>query len=82
MNMLNFSSWRHWLGLVVAITTMTTTACTQPKATSRPAQSQPLTSATLNWIGNSSYYVADKKGLFAENGLVAEEIFLPTSSEV
>ncbi len=82
MNMFNFFSWRHWLGLAVAVTAMTTAACTQPKATSTPAQSPPLTSATLNWIGNSSYYVADKKGLFAENGLVTKEMFFPSSSEI
>ncbi len=82
MNMLKFSSWKHWLGLAAMVTTMTTTACTQPKATSTPAQSQPLTTATLNWIGNSSYYVADKKGLFAENGLVTKEMFFPSSSEI
>jgi ABC-type nitrate/sulfonate/bicarbonate transport system substrate-binding protein len=55
------------LGLVVMVTT--------------PAQSQPLTSATINWIGDSSYYVADKKGLFKVSGLDVKEVFSPSVSK-
>lgn len=82
MSILKFSAWKYWLGLAVACTTLTTTACTKPEDTTTSSQTQPLTSATVNWIGDSSYYVADKKGLFKKNGLTTKEAFFASPTDM
>ncbi len=74
--MLKLSSWSGWLGLAVAVTALTTTACTQkPNTTAAQSstQLQPLTSVTSDWIGFSSYYVAAQKGLFASTVSAAKD---------
>jgi NitT/TauT family transport system substrate-binding protein len=76
MNMLKLSSWIGWLVVTVVFTTITTTSCTQqsPDTPVKPSsQLQSLTSATSDWVGFSSYYVAAKKGLFTENGLTVKD---------
>ncbi len=88
--MFKLSSWMRWLGLSFAALTLTI-ACTRPPSPtatapaaspSAPASTQPLISATNNWIGHSGHYVAVKKGLFTEAGLKVEDLFFQSSSEM
>ena len=78
--MLKLSSWKNWLGLAVAFTALTSTACTQkPNATATTPERLPLTSVTSDWIGFYSYHIAAKKGFFADNGLAIKDS-LPLSA--
>ena len=92
--MFKISGWMRNLGLATAALTLTI-ACTQQPQTTTPtnpaaspssappaAQSKPLVSTTLNWIGYSSHYIAVKKGLFKEAGLNVEDLFLQNSTDI
>jgi NitT/TauT family transport system substrate-binding protein len=92
--MFKISAWLRHVGLAVAALTLTI-ACTQQPKTTTPtnpaaspssappaAQSKPLVSTTLNWIGYSSHYIAVKKGLFKEAGLNVEDLFLQNSTDI
>jgi NitT/TauT family transport system substrate-binding protein len=92
--MFKISAWLRHVGLALAALTLTI-ACTQQPKTTTPtnpaaspspappaAQSKPLVSTTLNWIGYSSHYIAVKKGLFKEAGLNVEDLFLQNSTDI
>ena len=83
--MFKISGWMRNLGLATATLTLTI-SCTQQPQTTTPinpaAQSKPLVSTTLNWIGYSSHYIAVKKGLFKEAGLNVEDLFLQNSTDI
>jgi NitT/TauT family transport system substrate-binding protein len=86
--MLKLSSWLRWIFLSFVAFTLAV-ACTQqpnntaPSATSSPSpsSSQPLISATNNWVGYSGHHVAVKKGFFAQEGLKIQDLFFQSSSE-
>ncbi len=87
--MFNLPAWTRWLGLAIATLTLTIACTQQPDSKTTPAapaptttSTKPLVSATNNWIGSSSHYVAAKKGLFAENSLKVEDVFFQSSSEM
>jgi NitT/TauT family transport system substrate-binding protein len=87
--MFNLPTWTRWLGLAIAALTLTIACTQQPDSKTTPAatsptttSTQPLVSATNNWVGSSSHYVAVKKGLFAENGLKVEDLFFQSSSDM
>jgi NitT/TauT family transport system substrate-binding protein len=92
--MFKISAWMRQVGLALAALTLTI-ACTQQPKTNTPtnpgtspssappaAQSKPLVSTTLSWIGYSSHYIAVKKGLFKEAGLNVEDLFLQNSTDI
>lgn len=75
------------ISLAVAVLTLTIACTKQPNSTTTTTtaptpQSKPLVTATVNWIGHSSYYIALKKGLFAEAGLKVEDLFLQSGSDL
>jgi NitT/TauT family transport system substrate-binding protein len=82
-------SWSRWIVLSV-VALVLTIACTQkpnvtaPVSSSSPATtSAPLVSATVDWIGYAGYYVALKKGFFAQAGLnIKDSYFKSLSDEV
>ncbi|WP_373541186.1 ABC transporter substrate-binding protein [Chamaesiphon sp.] len=84
--MLKLSAWLRWIFLSFIAFTLAV-ACTQqpnnppPNATSSPSSSQPLVSATNNWVGYSGHHVAVKKGFFAQEGLKIQDLFFQSNSE-
>ncbi len=87
--MIKLSGWIRWvflgfisLALTVACTQQpTTTAPDASMSPSAPAQSQPLVSATNNWVGYSSHHVAVGKDFFTQEGLKIEDLFFQSNSE-
>lgn len=67
------------------ISLVVTIACSQqPNPTSSNSsspQSQPLVSATNNWVGYSGHHVAVGKGFFSEQGLKVQDQFFQSASE-
>jgi NitT/TauT family transport system substrate-binding protein len=83
--MFKMTAWMRWIGLAVAALTLTIACSKQPNQTTTTTptpESKPLVSTTMNWIGHSSYYVALKKGLFADAGLKVEDLFLQSGSDL
>jgi NitT/TauT family transport system substrate-binding protein len=89
--MFKISAWMRWFGLAVTALTLTIACSQQPNATtpnattpndSSASQTPPLISATSNWIGSSSYFVADKKDLFKEADVKVQELFFQSSSDI
>ncbi|HBB32659.1 MAG TPA: thiamine biosynthesis protein [Cyanobacteria bacterium UBA8803] len=63
-----------------------TIACTQQPNTTNSSntnapQSQPLVSATNNWVGYSGHHVAVGKNFFAEQGLKVKDLFFQSATE-
>lgn len=82
--MLKFPSWLRWLFLAIISLSLTLACSQQPKATAPTANSspsQPLVSATNNWVGYSGHHVAVGKGLFTQEGLTVQDLFFPSASE-
>jgi NitT/TauT family transport system substrate-binding protein len=85
--MLKISNWLRRIGLAV-ISLFLIIACTQqPNTTSTSTSasstsSAALVAATINWIGYSGQYVADKQGFFKDAGVAIQDLFLPNSSEL
>lgn len=67
------------------ISLILTIACSQqPNTTSSNSsspQSQPLVSATNNWVGYSGHHVAVGKNFFSEQGLKVQDKFFQSASE-
>jgi NitT/TauT family transport system substrate-binding protein len=84
--MLKLSAWLRWIFLFFVAFTLSV-ACTQqpknptPSGTASPSSSQPLISATNNWVGYSGHHVAVKKGFFTQEGLKIQDLFFQSSSE-
>lgn len=73
-------------GFCLAIVSLLLTiACSQQvtntSSNKSSPQSQPLVSATNNWVGYSSHHVAVGKNFFSENGLKVEDQFFQSGSE-
>jgi NitT/TauT family transport system substrate-binding protein len=86
--MLKLSSWMRWILLAFASLVLTIACTQQPNPTdtggtpSTPSsQSQPIISATNNWVGYSGHHVAVGKKFFAEEGLKVEDLFFQSNSE-
>jgi NitT/TauT family transport system substrate-binding protein len=71
--------------LLAIVSLVLTIACSQqPNSTSPSAstpQSQPLVSATNNWVGYSGHHVAIGKNFFSEQGLKVQDQFFQSVSE-
>jgi NitT/TauT family transport system substrate-binding protein len=89
MNLSTFQipSWMRSISLAF-VTLALAIACTQqPNTTTSPTastatSSQPLTSATINWIGHAGHYVALKKNFFTEAGVKVNDVFYGSPSEM
>jgi NitT/TauT family transport system substrate-binding protein len=77
--MLKLSSLVRFFCLAIASLVLTI-ACTQQPNTNSP-QSQPLVSATNNWVGYSGHHVAVGKNFFSEQGLKVQDLFFQSASE-
>lgn len=78
------SSWsRLFLSFIVSFVLFT--ACSQQLRTNAPvtssSQSQPLVSATNNWVGYSGHHVAVGKKFFSQEGLQVQDLFFQSASE-
>lgn len=85
--MLKLSSWLRYFGLAIAALVLTI-ACSQPPNSTTPtagspsaSPSQPLVSATNNWVGYSGHHVAVGKDLFTQAGLKVQDLFFQSASE-
>jgi NitT/TauT family transport system substrate-binding protein len=82
--MLKLSSLIRFFCLAIASLVLTI-ACTQQPNTNSPntnsTQSQPLISATNNWVGYSGHHVAVGKIFFSEQGLKVQDLFFQSASE-
>lgn len=70
--------------LAIASLTLTIACSQQPNTTSSnpsPAQSQPIVSATNNWVGYSGHHVAVGKNFFSEQGLNVQDQFFQSATE-
>jgi NitT/TauT family transport system substrate-binding protein len=82
--MLKLSSLIRWFVLAIASLVLTIACSQQPNAPAPNAsspQSQPLTSATNNWVGYAGHHVAVGKNFFAEQGLNVQDQFFQSVSE-
>jgi NitT/TauT family transport system substrate-binding protein len=84
--MLKPSYWFRWIFLSFVAFTLSVACMQQPNntnssVTSSPSSSQPLISATNNWVGYSGHHVAVKKGFFSQEGLKIQDLFFQSSSE-
>jgi NitT/TauT family transport system substrate-binding protein len=85
--MFKVPTWMRSIGLVLVALTLTIACTQQPNTTTSPAastatSSQPLTSATINWIGHAGHYVALKKDFFTEAGVKVNDAFYASTSEM
>lgn len=82
--MLKLSSVVRFFCLAI-VSLVLTIACTQQPNTNssntNSPQSQPLVSATNNWVGYSGHHVAVGKNLFSEQGLKVQDRFFQSVSE-
>jgi NitT/TauT family transport system substrate-binding protein len=74
----------RWFCLAI-VSLFLTIACS-PQVTTNSSnnsspQSQPLVSATNNWVGYSSHHVAVGKNLFSGEGLKVQDLFFQSGSE-
>jgi len=82
--MLKLSSLIRLFGLAIASLVLTIACSQQPNTNSsntNSPQSQPLVSATNNWVGLSGHHVAVGKNFFKEQGLKVQDLFFQSSSE-
>jgi NitT/TauT family transport system substrate-binding protein len=82
--MLRRSSFFRSVLLAIAALVLTV-ACTQQPNTTSPntasTSSQPLISATNNWVGYSGHHVAVGKNFFTEEGLKVQDLFFQSAGE-
>jgi NitT/TauT family transport system substrate-binding protein len=82
--MLKLSSLVRLFCLAI-VSLVLTIACSQQPSTNSPntssSQSQPLVSATNNWVGYSGHHVAVGKNFFSEQGLKVQDQFFQSASE-
>ncbi|HBY81756.1 MAG TPA: thiamine biosynthesis protein, partial [Cyanobacteria bacterium UBA11148] len=82
--MLKLSSLVRFVCLAI-VSLVLTIACTQQPNTNSPEtnspQSQPLVSATNNWVGYSGHHVAVGKNFFSEQGLKVQDLFFQSATE-
>lgn len=72
------------LCLLAIVALVLTIACSQqsnPTSNSGSSQSQPLVSATNNWVGYAGHHVAVGKNFFSEQGLKVQDQFFQSVSE-
>lgn len=69
------------LGLISLVLAIACQRQPDPTPNSSPAQSQPLVSATNNWVGYSGHHVAVGKNFFSEAGLNVKDQFFQSASE-
>lgn len=69
------------LGLISLVLAIACQRQPSPTSNSSPAQSQPLVSATNNWVGYSGHHVAVGKNFFSEEGLNVQDQFFQSASE-
>lgn len=82
--MLKLSSLIRLFGLAIASLVLTIACSQQPNTNSsntNSPQSQPLVSATNNWVGLSGHHVAVGNNFFKEQGLKVQDLFFQSSSE-
>ena len=81
--MLKLSSLIRLFCLAI-VSLVLTIACSQQPSTNSPnpsSQSQPLVSATNNWVGYSAHHVAVGKNFFSEQGVKVQDKFFQSASE-
>ncbi|AFY74852.1 ABC-type nitrate/sulfonate/bicarbonate transport system, periplasmic component [Synechococcus sp. PCC 7502] len=84
--MIKFSAWIRWITLGF-VSLFLAVACTQqpnataPNATAPTSSSEPLVSATNNWVGYSGHHVAVAKDFFTQAGLKVQDLFFQSASE-
>ena len=82
--MLKKSALIRWFCLAI-VSLFLTIACSQQVTTNSSKnsspQSQPLVSATNNWVGYSGHHVAVGKNFFSEEGLKVQDLFFQSVSE-
>lgn len=85
ISMLKLSSLFRFIGLAIAALTLTIACAQQPNpstsSSSGTTASQPIVSATNNWVGYSGHHVAVGKNLFAAQGLNVKDQFFQSASE-
>jgi len=82
--MLKLSSLFRFLCLAIASLVLTIACAQQPStnsSSSTPSQSQPIVSATNNWVGYSGHHVAVGKNFFSEQGLKVQDQFFQSASD-
>lgn len=77
--MLKFASLWRSIGLALS-SLLLVVACSQQPNANAP-QSQPIVSATNNWIGYSGHHVAVGKNFFKDEGLNVQDLFFQSNSE-
>ncbi|OLP20369.1 thiamine biosynthesis protein [Leptolyngbya sp. 'hensonii'] len=83
--MLKVSSWLRWIALAI-VSLCLTIACSQQPTPNTPTtgsspQSQPIVSATNNWVGYSGHHVAVGKDFFSQEGLKVQDLYFQSASE-
>lgn len=82
--MIKLSSLFRLFYLAIISLVLTIACSQQPNTTSSNSsspQSQPLVSATNNWVGYSGHHVAVGKNFFSEQGLKVQDKFFQSASE-
>jgi NitT/TauT family transport system substrate-binding protein len=82
--MIKLSSLFRLFCLAIISLVLTIACSQQPNTTSSNSsspQSQPLVSATNNWVGYSGHHVAVGKNFFSEQGLKVQDQFFQSASE-
>ena len=82
--MIKLSSLFRLFCLAIISLVLTIACSQQPNTTSSNSsspQSQPLVSATNNWVGYSGHHVAVGKNFFSEQGLKVQDKFFQSASE-
>ncbi|NJP10222.1 MAG: ABC transporter substrate-binding protein [Leptolyngbyaceae cyanobacterium RU_5_1] len=77
--MLKFSGLKRFVLTALASLLLVVACSQQPNANS--PQSQPLVSATNNWVGYSGHHVAVGKNFFKEEGLNVQDLFFQSNTE-
>ncbi len=81
---LKLRSWFRLFCLAIASLVLTIACSQQPNPTAPNAsapQSQPIVSATNNWVGYAGHHVAVGKNFFTEQGLRVQDQFFQSASE-
>ncbi len=87
--MLKLSTVIRLLCVAIVSLTLTIACAQQPNTTSSssspssssPSASQPIVSATNNWVGYAGHHVAVGKNFFSEQGLTVQDQFFQSVSE-
>jgi NitT/TauT family transport system substrate-binding protein len=77
--MFTFHTLRRFF-LIALASLLLAIGCAQQQSPNS-SQSQPIVSATNNWVGYSGHHVAVGKGLFTQHGLNVKDLFFQSNTE-